>query len=234
MAGARPARLQSPLVKLLVIDPSIAFPEDEGIREVAGDWPGEVRVLQPGLKPGDGPAPGDGYDVGGVVLMGSRASVHDDLPWLSPLGRWLDPILEGEAPIPLLGICFGHQVIGHQRGAGVGFVHADRKQELGLQETVLAGSRLVPDLDRMRVVVSHNEEVKDLPAGYRVVATRGGIRIDGMEHETLPIFSYQFHPEARREFLSERKVDLTGLDEDAVAKMSRLLAAFRAVASSRR
>src|SRR6185436_4156911 len=172
-------------------------------------------VLQPGLKPGDGPAPGDGYDAAGVVLMGSRASVHDDLPWLSPLGHWLDPILDGKTAIPLLGICFGH---------------ADRKQELGLQETVLAGSRLVPDLDRMRVVVSHNEEVKDLPAGYRVVATRGGIRIDGMEHETLPIFSYQFHPEARREFLSERKVDLTGLDEDAVAKMSRLLAAFRAVA----
>jgi GMP synthase-like glutamine amidotransferase len=220
-------------VKLLVIDPSIAFPEDEGVREVVGDWAGEVKVLQPGLRPGDGPTLGDGYDWAGVVLMGSRASVYDDLPWLPPLLRWLDPILEGSAPIPLLGICFGQQIIAHRRGSKIGFVHQDRKQELGVQETVLEGSRLVPDLDRMRVVVSHNEEVKDVPAGYRVVAARPGIPIDGIEHERLPIFAYQFHPEARREFLSERKVDLAGLDEDAVAKMNRLLAAFRKVAASR-
>jgi GMP synthase-like glutamine amidotransferase len=220
-------------MKLLVIDPSIAFPEDEGVREIVGDWPGEVKVLQPGLRHGDGPAPGDGYDFSGVVLMGSRASVHDGLPWLPPLLRWLDPILEGSAPVPLLGICFGQQVIAHRRGSTVGFVHEDRKQELGLQETVLEGSRLVPDLDRLRVVVSHNEEVKDVPAGYRVVATRPRIPIDGIEHERLPIFAYQFHPEARREFLTERKVDLTGLDEAAVAKMNRLLAAFRSVASRR-
>jgi GMP synthase-like glutamine amidotransferase len=220
-------------VKLIVIDPSIAFPEDEGIREVVGDWAGEVKVLQPGLEPGDGPAPGDGYEAAGVVLMGSRASVHDDLPWLESLGRWLDPILEGKVEVPLLGICFGHQMIAHRRGARVGFVHEDRKHELGLQDTVLDRSRLVPDLERMRVVVSHNEEVKDLPSGYHVVATRGPVRLDGIEHDRLPVFSFQFHPEARREFLTERKVDLTGLDEIAVAKMNRLLAAFRRIAASR-
>src|ERR1044071_1515968 len=80
LRGRYHCRMRRP--KLIVIDPSIAFPEDEGVREVVGDWPGETKVLQPGLTPGDGPKPSDGYDADGIVLMGSRASVHDTFSWI--------------------------------------------------------------------------------------------------------------------------------------------------------
>jgi GMP synthase-like glutamine amidotransferase len=213
--------------KLLIIDPSVAYPEDEGVAEVLGDWPGTSRISRPGLSPGDGPTPSDGYDVDGVVVMGSRASVYDEHPWIRELGLWLDPVLEGRVPIPVLGICFGHQLIAARRGASVGFLHPDRKEEIGLLETALDASHLVPDRARMRVVVSHKEEVKEVPAGYRVVASRPNVRIDGMEHERLPIFSYQFHPEARASFLADRGVSLDGLDAAAIADMNRLLASFR-------
>ncbi len=220
MAPARPPRL-------LIVDPSVIFPEDEGVAEIVGDWPGEPRVLRPGLTPGDGPRPGDGYDLDGVVVMGSRASVHDDRPWLRDLGDWLDPILSGAIPIPLLGICFGHQLVAHHAGGAVGFIKEDRSEELGLRETRLDGSRLARDRDRMVVVVSHNEEVKKVPPGYRVTARRPEVRVDGLEHERLPIFSYQFHPEARRDFLAERGVSLEDVEESVFQGMADLLFAFR-------
>jgi len=212
---------------LLVIDPSIVWPEDEGVAETVGDWPGEVRVLRPALQPGDGPRPGDGCEADGVVLLGSRASANDDLPWLRELGGWLAPILSGETPVPLLGICFGHQLVARLAGGTIGFVHDDRHQELGVRESAFDGSRLLPDTRRMRVVVSHSEEVKDLPPGYRVVARRPPVVADALEHERLPILTVQFHPEARASFLTRRGVDPSGLDARAIEDNARLLAEFR-------
>jgi GMP synthase-like glutamine amidotransferase len=216
--------------RLWIIDPSIAFPEDEGAAEAVGDWPGEVRVLRPALSPGDGPRPGDGYDADGIVLLGSRASANAGFPWLREFGEWLVPVLRGETPVPLLGICFGHQLVAKLAGGTVGFLHEDRHAELGVRETVLEGSRLLPDTRRMRVVASHGEEVKDLPPGYRVFARRPPLLADGLEHERLPIFTVQFHPEARESFLTRRGADPSLLDERAIEDNRHLLAAFRSLA----
>ncbi|MBZ5637952.1 MAG: gamma-glutamyl-gamma-aminobutyrate hydrolase family protein [Acidobacteriia bacterium] len=216
--------------RLLIIDPSVAFPEDEGAAEAARGWPGEVRVLRPALRPGDGPRPGDGYEADGIVLLGSRASANDDLPWLRDLGAWLLPVLRGEMPLPLLGICFGHQLVGKLAGGTVGYLHEDRHAELGVRESILDGSRLLPDTLRMRVVASHGEEVKELPPGYRIVARRPPLVTDGLEHQRLPIFTVQFHPEARQRFLTRRGADPSGLDAVAIVDNDRLLDAFRRLA----
>lgn len=225
-SGRRPPRL-------LVIDPSVVFPEDEGVAEIVSGWPGQHRVLRPGLTPGDGPRPGDGYDVDGVVVMGSRASVHDDRPWLEPLGAWLDPILDGRVQVPLLGICFGHQLIAHRAGGEVGYLREDRSEELGLRQTRLDRCRLLPGRDRMVVVVAHAEIVRTVPPGYRVVARRPEAPVDGLEHERLPVFSFQFHPEARRDFLEDRGVSLEDADGSVFEGMAELLAGFRKIALDR-
>ena len=213
--------------RLLVIDPSIVWPEEEGAREAICDFSGDVVRLYPALRPGDGPGPGDGYDADGVVVLGSRASVHDEYPWLGALGDWLDPILRGDESVPVLGICFGHQLIAHRAGGLVGYLHPDRRQELGVRETTFEGSRLAPGTFRMKVVVSHGECVERVPAGFRAVARRDGVPIDALEHEQLPVFSVQFHPEARAEFLTRRGADPSPLDDRAVADNVRFLASFR-------
>lgn len=213
--------------RLLVVDPSVAWPEEEGARELIGDWPGDARVLRPALRPGDGPHVGDGIEAEAVVLMGSRASVHDRGVWIADLSAWLDALLDGTRPVPLLGICFGHQLIAHRAGGTIGPVHADGSRELGVRESAFDGSRLVPESVRLKVVASHREMVERLPAGFRVVARRESVPVDGMEHESLPVFSYQFHPEARAGFLVRRGADPSGFDAAAGAGMRRLLAAFR-------
>jgi GMP synthase (glutamine-hydrolysing) len=212
--------------RLLVVDPSVGYPETQGVAQVLHGWPGESRVLHPAIE-GDGPREGDGYDHGGVVLLGSRASVHDELPWLESLGGWLAPIVEGRVALPLLGVCFGHQMIAHMAGARIGFRDPERSKLVGVEETRLAGGRLLPGEHELRVVVSHREEVQSVPDGYRVTARRPNSGHDGLEHVDLPIFTFQFHPEARQDFARSSGFDPELIDERLVADSQRLLGAFR-------
>jgi len=71
---------------------------------------------------------------------------------------------------------------------------------VGVESSRLGGGRLLSGAPTLRVVVSHREQVEQVPDGYRVTARRPGAPIDGLEHDELPLFSFQFHPEAREEF----------------------------------
>lgn len=213
--------------RLWIIDPSMDRAEEQGTAEILDGWDGDYRIFRPALRPDDGPGPGTGLDTDGVVLMGSRASVLDDLDWLKALVAWIEPLVDGTAPLPLLGICFGHQLIAHLSGAEVGFVSDDRVKRTGVETTVLEGGRLLPGRAELNVVVSHREEVKTRPRGFRAVASRTPIEIDGLEHETLPIFSFQFHPEAREEFARHAGIAESAIDDNVRRDNRRLLAAFR-------
>ena len=215
---------------LWIIDPSVAHPEDEAVAEILSAWPGAHRVFQPGLVPADGPGPRTGYATDAVVLLGSRASVHDRLPWIERLGAWLSPLLDGTSRVPLLGICFGHQLIAHVAGAPVGFLRPDRAKRVGIEDSQLDGSRLLPGSQSLRVIVSHCEEVKACPRGFRVVARRGPVLVDGLEHGELPVFSFQFHPEAGEEFARHAGIDEALIDERLKCDNRRILDAFRRLA----
>jgi GMP synthase-like glutamine amidotransferase len=215
---------------LLVIDPAMTTPEDQGAAEIARAWPGTWSVVRPCLRPGDGPTRETPYDADAVAVMGSKASVRDDHGWLRELSAWLTPILEGRVRKPLLGICFGHQLVAQLAGGRVGWTHADRHEERGFPETTLVGGRLLPGTHRMRVVASHYEAVHEVPPGYRVTAERPGVPIDGLEHEELPIFTWQFHPEGRDRFLQKVGLDPHGLDARIAEDSRRILAAFCAAA----
>lgn len=217
---------------LLIVDPSISWPEDEGVETAAGDWPGDVRVVRPALEPGNGPRPVDGYEVDAVILLGSRASVSDDRPWLADLRAWLAPLVTGSICRPLLGVCFGHQLIAHVAGAPVGRVHADGREERGIQESRFADCRLVPGGGVVRVVSSHGEEAKSVPPGFRAVSRRGPVAIDAFEHASLPVYGVQFHPEARGAFLRKREMPPDPRESAAFEEQDRLLARFRAEARS--
>ena len=158
--------------ELWVIDPSVNGREDEGVAEILQTWEGPSRVFRPSLCPGDGPTPATGHAAAGIVLMGSAVSVEDDLPWLDELTEWIRPVVDGRIPLPLLAICFGHQLIAHVAGAPVGLVSPDGHKRSGVEESRSEGSRLVPGRRTLRVVVSHCEEVKTVPENFVVTAQR--------------------------------------------------------------
>lgn len=214
---------------LLVVDPSVVAAEHDGVARVVGDWPGTTTLLRPALLPGDGPRPRDPVAADGVVVLGSAASVQDPLPWLLDLAAWLEPLVTGTAGVPVLGICFGHQLVAHVAGAEVVYAHPDRRRLVGVVETVLEGGRLLPGRHALRVVASHREVVVAAPAAFRVTARRPGVPVDGLEHERFPVFGVQFHPEARREFAARRGLDPVEVDDRVEADGDRLLVAFRRV-----
>lgn len=212
---------------LWIIDPSVSHAEDEGTAEIVGDWAGPLRLFRPVLRPGDGPGPETGYDAAGIVLMGSAASVHDGASWMRALAAWLGPLLDGRVRRPLLGICYGHQLVAHLAGGGVDYLEAGRTKRVGVERTRLDGGRLLPGRHTLQVVVSHREQVSRCPPGYRVVARRPGAEFDGLEHPELPVYTFQFHPEARLEFARRAGIPPGEITAGLRRDSSRLLRAFR-------
>jgi len=228
---------------LLIVDPAVEAPEERGEREVARGWPGPVTVLRPALEPARGPGPGTPCDADAVVIMGSAASVHDPRErhaWLRPLAAWIDPLLAPDGPrVPLLGICFGHQLLAHRAGGAVGFrIDAAAPPLRALVPTRLSGCRLLPGEQRLTVVASHREVVTDPPAGWEVVGRRPDGTLDALQHPALPFFAVQFHPEAGPGFLARRGIASEGAAapdaEAAFADGARLLEAFRRCALAAR
>lgn len=95
---------------------------------------------------------------------------------------------------PILGICMGHQLMAHVLGGEVG---KGPSAEYGVSEIVVDE----PDLllegmpPKFRAWVSHFDEVKKMPPGFRSLAHSDTCAVEAMRHEKLPLFGVQFHPE---------------------------------------
>ena len=126
-------------------------------------------------------------DAGAVVLSGSPYSVYDEG---APLP---DPSILS-AGVPVLGICYGLQVITHLLG---GKVAPSQRKEYGPADLeVLDPDHLFRDLPTsFRVWMSHGDRVEELPEGFRVLARTEGSPYAAVFHPGKRIFGVQFHPE---------------------------------------
>jgi GMP synthase (glutamine-hydrolysing) len=124
----------------------------------------------------------------GIILSGGPASVYDEnVPTADP--RLLDIA-------PVLGICYGMQLITHLEG---GAVVGAGKREYGRAEVQVTESKGLFEgfavKERLTAWMSHGDHVDRPPKGYRVTACSETVAIAAMRHETRPIFGVQFHPE---------------------------------------
>jgi len=129
-------------------------------------------------------------EVDALVLAGSRAGVYesDDHDWM----REEAALIRGSARcgIPVLGICFGHQLIHSTFG---GRVEQGRTRHQ-LVKTTLHDDPLFADMDPV-VPVLHGDYVVEPAAGFETIATADYYQCFATRHETLPIWTVQFHPE---------------------------------------
>jgi GMP synthase (glutamine-hydrolysing) len=124
----------------------------------------------------------------GIILSGGPSSVYgEDVPSADP------GLLE---LAPVLGICYGMQLISHLQGGAV--VDAGRR-EYGRAELVIdEADGLFAGFDRGErtpVWMSHGDHVDAPPSGFRVTASSGTVPIAAIRHDTKPIHGVQFHPE---------------------------------------
>jgi GMP synthase (glutamine-hydrolysing) len=124
----------------------------------------------------------------GIVLSGGPSSVLDrGAPRLDP-GVF-------EIPVPLLGICYGLQLMAHQLG-GVVEKATDREYGRALL-TPVRPSPLFAGLGEAprSVWMSHGDRVLRLPEGFEVIATSDHSPFAAVAHRERPWLGVQFHPE---------------------------------------
>ena len=124
----------------------------------------------------------------GIILSGGPSSVFEEgAPHSDPA------ILQ--MGVPVLGICYGQQLIAHQLG---GEVRPAPNREYGrAQLNIVGGGRLFRAIPSpLPVWMSHGDEVVSLPAGFRETG-RTGSAISAIENPERNIYAVQFHPEVR-------------------------------------
>ncbi len=96
--------------------------------------------------------------------------------------------------LPILGICFGHQLIGTAYGS--------RVEDLGrsireFKEVKIVDKHPVFDglPDTIRVSESHRQALREVPEGFHLLAESATSKVEAICHESRPIYGFQFHPE---------------------------------------
>lgn len=124
-----------------------------------------------------------------IILSGGPASVYaEDAPKM-------DPAIF-ELGIPILGFCYGQQIMAVTLGGTVG--HTE-KGEYGPAELTRAGeSRLLEGTPESQTVwMSHRDAVSEVPDGFVITSTTETCPVASMECAERNLFATQFHPEVR-------------------------------------
>lgn len=99
--------------------------------------------------------------------------------------------------IPILGVCLGHQSIGHAFGGNI--VRADRLMHGKTSPILHNGEGVFKDMPRPFEATRYHSlliERSSLPACLEVTAATAEGEIMGVRHKTLPVEGVQFHPES--------------------------------------
>ena len=121
----------------------------------------------------------------GVIFTGGPGSVY------APGAPLCGPELF-EMGLPVLGICYGAQVMAHLLG---GKVQSTGAPEFGKTSTSFAASPLFAQVPDSVTWMSHNDAVSQLPPGFASCAHSAGCPVAAMENREKKLYAVQFHPE---------------------------------------
>lgn len=198
------------------------------IRESYGDFESWfIRGLSPALELSvvnvvAGESLGGPADWDGIVITGSPAMVSDREPWSERTAKWLAAAVN--AKVPVLGVCYGHQLLAHAFGGTVGYhpqgresgTHAVTLTELAATDA-LFGSMPA----QFSAQLTHKQSVLSLPPQALLLAAS-----DFEPHQAFRIgdcaWGVQFHPEFTDEIMRDyltvqaTEIDAEGGNSDAM------------------
>jgi GMP synthase (glutamine-hydrolysing) len=128
--------------------------------------------------------------VKGIILSGGPLNVYD-------LNKYSFDKKILEKQIPILGICFGHQILSKLNG---GRVKQSKHREFGLANIYKKkNSLLIKNFFRnkkvMKVWMSHADQVSKLPKNFDIIASSQNSKFAIVEDNSKKFFGVQFHPE---------------------------------------
>lgn len=123
----------------------------------------------------------------GIIFTGGPYSVYNEL---SP--RYDAAILE--LGLPILGICYGHQLMGYMAGGVI--CEAESSSEYGKTIVKLEKSPLFKSIPTEIICwMSHTDYIQNVPAGFSVIARTEKCPCAAMCDEKRHLYGLQFHPE---------------------------------------
>ena len=143
------------------------------------------------------------------LLSGGPSSVY------APGAPAFDPAVF-QANVPVLGICYGFQVMAQALGGTVSPTGTSEYGRTNLE--VVTGSRLMEGTPSEQVVwMSHGDAVSAAPSDFQVIAATDDTKIAAFENPERGLYGVQWHPEVRHSAYGQRLLehflhDLVGLD----------------------
>ena len=125
----------------------------------------------------------DGVVISGSPILLTRTNYTRHLDWFDFI-QSID--------IPVLGICFGHQVIGLEFGAKV-FMGSEQRSNQAVE--VVERDTLFKGMERNLTLREDHCEGISLPAGFDLLARSKYYDVEAMKHKKRNIYGVQFHPE---------------------------------------
>ena len=133
--------------------------------------------------------PADVHDAEGWLITGSKHAAYEDLPFIAPLEDFIRKVYG--ARVPLVGICFGHQIIAQALGGKVEPYPAG--WAVGATEYDFGGEKLTLN-------AWHHDQVTKVPDSAQVVACNDFCQNAALVYPGRA-FTVQAHPEFKPEFV---------------------------------
>lgn len=149
------------------------------------------------------------------LITGSNNAAYDDLPWILSLQEWIRKAAGQQ--IPLVGICFGHQVIAQALGGQV--ERFPGGWGVGIREMEVLDADLLPFFPdkKMCLIVNHHDQVTRLPEGAIPLATSDFCRYEGFRIGRR-ILTFQGHPEFTVDYERHLILNHAENEDDAVKR----------------
>lgn len=147
------------------------------------------------------------------LITGSRRSVYEDLPWIARLAAFLRAL--HAARRRTVGICFGHQLIGHALGGRA--ARAPQGWGLGAQRSAVLAQRpwMQPAARDYTLYAVHQDQVLALPPGATRLASNAHCE-NAMFVLDEVLLGVQGHPEFERAYAEAITANKRGLAPDAL------------------
>ena len=169
----------------------------QALEPAFGDYPDMFRaLLGPGLDyqtfdVAEGVLPDRPEACDAYLITGSAAGVYDPRAWIAPLTAFLRAA-KGKAP--LVGVCFGHQLMAETFGGRV--VKSPKGWGVGLHSYRLhAHEPWMDPIPTIAAPASHQDQVVEVPPEARVIGGSAFTPYAVLAYADQPAISFQFHPE---------------------------------------